>query len=90
MGTERLGQRIRTAGGGANLFFQQSGEEEEPEPAPAHRAAITSMARFASGEPEPEPDMADIPTVSRYMGESGDSDDISLDQLLDEIIKAGE
>ena len=34
--------------------------------------------------------MGDIPTVSRYMGESGDSDDISLDQLLDEIIKAGE
>ena len=34
--------------------------------------------------------MEDIPTVSRFMGQSGGNDEISLDDLLDEIIKAGD
>jgi len=41
-------------------------------------------------EPEREPEMGDVPTVSRFMPESGDGEEVSLDQLLDEIIKAGE
>ncbi|MBA4347446.1 MAG: hypothetical protein C0413_01135 [Clostridiales bacterium] len=64
-------------------------EEEEPEPAPAPRR-YNEYGEIREWEPEPEPDMSDVPTVSRYMGQSGGSDDISLDDLLDEIIKAGE
>jgi len=64
-------------------------EEEEPEPAPAPRR-YNEYGEIREWEPEPEPDMSDVPTVSRYMGQSGSSDDISLDDLLDEIIKAGE
>ena len=64
-------------------------EEEEPEPAPAPRR-YNEYGEIREWEPEPEPEMGDIPTVSRFMGESGGGDDISLDQLLDEIIKAGE
>lgn len=64
-------------------------EAEEPEPAPAPRR-YNEYGEIREWEPEPEPDMGDIPTVSRFMGESGGGDDISLDQLLDEIIKAGE
>ena len=41
-------------------------------------------------EPEREPEMGEIPTVSRFVPQSGAEDDISLDALLDEIIKAGE
>ena len=41
-------------------------------------------------EPEREPEMGEIPTVSRFVPQSGLEDDISLDALLDEIIKAGE
>ena len=41
-------------------------------------------------EPEREPEMGEIPTVSRFVPQSGVEDDISLDALLDEIIKAGE
>ena len=64
-------------------------EEEEPEPALAPRR-YNEYGEIREWEPEPEPEMGDIPTVSRFMGESGGGDDISLDQLLDEIIKAGE
>ena len=74
---------------GESYFSNRAEEEEEPEPAPAPRR-YNEYGEIREWEPEPEPDMGDIPTVSRYMGESGDSDDISLDQLLDEIIKAGE
>lgn len=63
-------------------------EEEEPEPAPAPRK-YNEYGEIREWEPEPEPDMGDIPTVSRFMGASG-SDEVSLDDLLDEIIKAGE
>lgn len=68
---------------------QEPEEEEEPEPKPAPRR-YNEYGEIREWEPEPEPEMSDIPTVSRYMGESGGSDDISLDELLDEIIKAGE
>jgi hypothetical protein len=64
-------------------------EEMEPEPVPAPRK-YNEYGEIREWEPEPEPDMSDVPTVSRYMGQSGNSEDISLDDLLDEIIKAGE
>ncbi|HML69120.1 MAG TPA: hypothetical protein PKA81_12105 [Clostridia bacterium] len=74
---------------GDSLLSGIAEEEEEPEPAPAPRR-YNEYGEIREWEPEPEPDMEDIPTVSRFMGESGGSDEISLDQLLDEIIKAGE
>ena len=74
---------------GDSHLYGAAEEEEEPEPAPAPRR-YNEYGEIREWEPEPEPDMEDIPTVSRFMGESGGSDDISLDQLLDEIIKAGE
>ena len=64
-------------------------EEDEPEPAPVKRK-YNEYGEIREWEPEPEPDMGDIPTVSRYTGQSASSEDISLDDLLDEIIKAGE
>ena len=74
---------------GASYLSNIIEEEEEPEPAPPPRR-YNEYGEIREWEPEPEPDMGDIPTVSRFMGESGGSDEISLDQLLDEIIKAGE
>ncbi len=41
-------------------------------------------------EPEMEPEAGDVPTVSDYLGSSGESEEISLDDLLNEIINAGE
>ena len=35
-------------------------------------------------QPEPEPDMGDVPTVSRYVGQSSGEEEISLDDLLDD------
>ena len=64
-------------------------EEAEEEPAPAPRQ-YNEYGQVREWEPEPEPDMDDIPTVSRYMGRSEPEGEISLDELLDEIIKAGE
>ena len=64
-------------------------EEAEEEPAPAPRQ-YNEYGQVREWEPEPEPDMDDIPTVSRYMGRSEPDGEISLDELLDEIIKAGE
>ena len=64
-------------------------EAEEEEPAPAPRK-YNEYGQVREWEPEPEPDMDDIPTVSRYMGKSEPDGEISLDDLLDEIIKAGE
>ena len=62
-------------------------EEEEPKPAPRK---YNEYGEIREWEPEPEPEMEDIPTVSRVMGQPDQSDDISLDDLLDEIIKAGD
>ena len=62
-------------------------EEEEPKPAPRRYNAYGEIREW---EPEPEPDMGDIPTVSRFVGQSGGEEEISLDDLLDEIIKAGD
>ena len=64
-------------------------DEEEEEPAPAPRK-YNEYGELREWEPEPEPEMGDIPTVSRYMGQSAPDGEISLDDLLDEIIKAGE
>ncbi|MEA4914854.1 MAG: hypothetical protein VB061_09820, partial [Christensenella sp.] len=62
-------------------------EEEEPKPAPRK---YNEYGEIREWEPEPEPDMDDIPTVSRVIGQPDRGDDISLDDLLDEIIKAGD
>ena len=62
-------------------------EEEEPKPAPRK---YNEYGEIREWEPEPEPEMEDIPTVSRVMGQPDQSDEISLDDLLDEIIKAGD
>ena len=70
-----------------NLYTEA--EEEEPAPAP-RKYDEYGQVREWEPEPEPEPDMDDIPTVSRYMGKSEPGGEISLDELLDEIIKAGE
>ena len=64
-------------------------EEEEEEPKPAPRR-YNEYGEIREWEPEPEPEMGDIPTVSRYVGHSGGEDEVSLDDLLDEIIKAGD
>ncbi|HWQ98230.1 MAG TPA: hypothetical protein VN538_09110 [Clostridia bacterium] len=77
------------AEGASIVAVQEPEEEEEPEPAPNKRK-YNEYGEIREWEPEPEPDMGDIPTVSRYMGQSASSDDISLDDLLDEIIKAGD
>lgn len=69
--------------------FSAEEYEEYEEPAPAPRR-YNEYGEIREWEPEPEPDMSDVPTVSRYMGQSESSDEISLDDLLDEIIKAGE
>jgi hypothetical protein len=74
---------------GASHLSAEPEEEEEPEPAPAPRR-YNDYGEIREWEPEPEPEMVDMPTVSRYVGKSGNSDEISLDDLLDEIIKAGE
>ena len=79
------------AEGASIVAAQEPEEEEEPEPAPVKRK-YNEYGEIREWEPEPEPetDMGEIPTVSRYMGQSASSDDISLDDLLDEIIKAGD
>ena len=41
-------------------------------------------------EPEREPEMGDVPTVSQFVPKSGEGEGVTLDQLLEEIIKAGE
>jgi hypothetical protein len=70
-------------------LFSAVEPEEEPEPAPAPRR-YNEYGEIREWEPEPEPDLEDMPTVSRYVGKSGNYDEISLDDLLDEIIKSGE
>ena len=60
-------------------------------PAPrSHRVAIDGPEALGIPAREREPEMGEIPTVSRFVPQSGAEDDISLDALLDEIIKAGE
>jgi hypothetical protein len=71
------------------VLFSAVEPEEEPEPAPAPRR-YNEYGEIREWEPEPEPDLEDMPTVSRYVGKSGNYDEISLDDLLDEIIKSGE
>ncbi len=69
--------------------YEAPAEEEEEEPKPAPRR-YNEYGEIREWEPEPEPDMGDVPTVSRYVGQSGGEEEISLDDLLDEIIKAGD
>ena len=73
------------AEGASHLAAQEPEEEEAPAP-----KRYRDYGEVREWEPEPEPEMEDIPTVSRFMGQSLGSDEISLDDLLDEIIKAGD
>ena len=77
------------AEGASHLLAQEPDEEAETEPAPEQRR-YSDYGEIREWEPEPEPEMEDIPTVSRFIGQTGGGDDISLDELLDEIIKAGD
>ena len=61
--------------------------EEEPVPAPRR---YNEFGELREWEPDAEPDIEDLPTVSRYVGETGAQEEVSLDALLEEIIKAGE
>ena len=69
------------------LFPSDEPEQEEPAPAPRR---YNEFGELREWEPEPEPDIGDMPTVSRYVGNNGADEEISLDALLEEIIKAGE
>ena len=69
--------------------YEAPAEEEEEEPKPAPRR-YNEYGEIREWEPEPEPDMGEIPTVSRFVGQSSGEEEISLDDLLDEIIKAGD
>ena len=71
------------------VAYETPVEEEEEEPKPAPRR-YNEYGEIREWEPEPEPDMGDIPTVSRFVGQSSGEEEISLDDLLDEIIKAGD
>lgn len=60
-----------------------------PEPAPV-RAPVPMPEPMPEPEPTPEPEQP-VPTVEQfYQSMSADDDGMSLDALLDEIIKAGE
>lgn len=64
------------------MFGEQSGSG-------AFEASLESEQEPREWEPEREPEAEDIPTVSRYVSQSNE-EEVSLDVLLDEIIKAGE
>jgi vacuolar-type H+-ATPase subunit H len=61
----------------------------EPVGSGAYEASFESEQEPREWEPEREPDAEDIPTVSRYVAQ-GNEEEVSLDALLEEIIKAGE
>ncbi len=61
----------------------------EPAGSGAFEASFESEQEPREWEPEREPDAEDIPTVSRYVSQ-GNEEEVSLDALLEEIIKAGE
>ncbi len=61
----------------------------EPAGSGAFEASFESEHEPREWEPEREPDAEDIPTVSRYVSQ-GNEEEVSLDALLEEIIKAGE
>ena len=84
-----LSEQEPQAEGDSHLSAQEPIEDEDPDPTPAPRR-YNDYGEIREWEPEHEPDIEDIPTVSRFMGQSGSSEEISLDDLLDEIIKAGD
>ena len=67
--------------------YETAFEEEEPAPEPRR---YNEYGEVREWEPEPEPEMEEIPTVSNFMGANQAQEEVSLDQLLDEIIKAGD
>lgn len=69
------------------LFQLDAVEETEPAVTPRR---YNEFGELREWEPEIEPDIGDMPTVSRYVAENGPEEEISLDALLEEIIKAGE
>ena len=71
---------------GAAAFDAMFGE---PAGSDAFEASYQSEQEPREWEPEREPDAEDIPTVSRYVSQ-GNEEEVSLDALLEEIIKAGE
>lgn len=68
------------------LFSMDATQEE---PAPALRR-YSDYGEIREWEPDPEPEMEELPTVSRYVGQSNQNEEISLDDLLEEIINSGE
>ena len=72
------------AEGAPSLYTEEPEEEQQPTP-----RKYNEYGEIREWEPEREPEMEDVPTVSRFMGQNN-SDEISLDDLLDEIIKAGD
>jgi vacuolar-type H+-ATPase subunit H len=71
---------------GASAFDTMFGEHTG---SGAFEASFESEQEPREWEPEREPDADDIPTVSRYVTQSNE-EEVSLDALLEEIIKAGE
>lgn len=78
------------AEGAAAFDTFAGGSEPQAQGEAAFDAFLDGGGEPREWEPEREPDMGDIPTVSRFVPESGAGEDVSLDQLLDEIIRAGE
>jgi hypothetical protein len=78
------------AEGAAAFDAFAGGSEPQAQGEAAFVAFLDGGGEPREWEPEREPDMGDIPTVSRFVPESGAGEDVSLDQLLDEIIRAGE
>ena len=64
------------------MFGEQTGSG-------AFEASFESEQEPREWEPERELEAEDIPTVSRYVSQSNE-EEVSLDALLEEIIKAGE
>lgn len=67
--------------------YESEFQDEEPAPEPRR---YNEYGEVREWEPEPEPEMEEIPTVSNFMGADQAQEEVSLDQLLDEIIKAGD
>ena len=56
----------------------------------AYSRGFDSAGEPREWEPEREPEMGDVPTVANIVSDGGGDDDVSLDELLEEIIKAGD
>ncbi|MEA5047263.1 MAG: hypothetical protein VB034_01510 [Eubacteriales bacterium] len=68
----------------------ESGEKAKPSAFDEAADRFVSDDEPREWEPEREPEMGDVPTVSQFVPENGEHEGVTLDQLLEEIIKAGE